>query len=175
MSPISQLSVSQADANEQLDACALSMLDCYEEILTQRSLLEKSLDDAYLNMSKARSILGCAQLSALQLPAELKPSVTVSLTKKHAATEAANAELQLKDELKFALDVEQPRGNSPTDAQTPPTCPSWFGALAPLSLRNSQRLFYKSLCVANSIAELQTRLSALQFTYKQAFIEKKCP
>ena len=67
---------------DKLYILSLVYMSCYEELLANRTLLDKCLDDAYLNMSKARSLVGCSNLSILQIPVdELTAKYDINVSK----------------------------------------------------------------------------------------------
>ena len=136
--------------NERLDKQACEMLECYEELLTERSLLEKCLDDGYLNMSKARSIVGCASLSRLQIPEE--------------DLGESRFKVNIKDEDQFELVVDQ---NQPLHP------PKWAGSFPSMSLKASQKAFARSLPLLVSIAHLQAKLTSMELAYKGLLKEKQ--
>ena len=45
-----------------LDDLVVLYIECYQEILHNHQLLNNSLDDGHLNLSKARSLIGCNNL-----------------------------------------------------------------------------------------------------------------
>lgn len=151
--------------NEKLDTLTLEILDCYDQILNKRSLLNSNLDDAYLNLSKARSLIGCASLSIMQVPSELEPNVTVNELETDAIC-PGNNEIKYK-EITYDLVVQSKQKTSDhTDNKQPiPSLPTWFGVLTPLSLKASQKMFSQSLYTIKSICELQTKLNSLQKSY----------
>ena len=159
--------------NEKLDRCAELLVATYGDILKQRDRLNEQLDSGFINMSKARSILGCSSLSAMQIPAELEPNVTVRVLEQEAADGADG--IKYKD-LTFQLSVAAPKRNDEQqqEAASAPL-PSWFGALPPMSLKNSHKAFSSSIHTIASICELQARLHSLQLTYKQLVASKKQP
>lgn len=179
------------ELNEKLDKCACLMVECYDEILQKRELLNKCLSDGYLNLSKARAIIGCTNLSMLQVPAELEPVVTVDVSEQREfhKTDLEAVNLQFETD-KFALSIaerskpnvdkknsdesddEQDQSNK-KQAETKRSsannnvipCPNWFGVLTPLSLKTSQKSFSRSLFLIVSLCELQCRLHSLKQTY----------
>ena len=129
---------------ERLDEHACRMIECYAALLAERDKLNARLDAAHLNMSKARSLLGCTRLSVLQVPGEeLEPRVTVNTSDR------------------FELNV--------LDA----SFPNWFGLLVPMSLRDSHKAFAASLHHVVAIGALQTRLAQLQSAYATLLAQKK--
>jgi hypothetical protein len=147
---------------QKLDKCAIEYVECYGQILTQRALMEESLNDAYLNMSKARSLIGCTSLSSLQIPPELTPHARVELNDDDSDYDQFN--------LVFGSNTEQ------KDDAKSLTCspfPKWFGVLAPLSLKTSHKAFSRSLNMAVSLCELQSKLKSLEKEYKQLMSEKQ--
>ena len=167
--------MSNVNINEQLDTCAEMLVNTYDEILKQRQLLNEQLDSGYINLSKARSILGCTNLSMMQIPSELEPNVTVNILENNDFSENGieyknvDFNLQITDHKKTdkdqAIDTEK---KQPVNIPLP----SWFGVLTPMSLKRSQKSFANSLHLVQSICELQTRLQNLQATYKQLLLAK---
>lgn len=139
--------------NERLDAQAVQMLECYEELINQRTLLERCLDEGYLNMSKARSLLGCASLSRLQIPQD-ESGLGEARFRVHVSDDDDHFEFEHPTQL------------------TQMNPPKWIGAFAPLSLKASQKAFARSLPLLVSIANLQARLGQLQRTYRTLAKEK---
>jgi hypothetical protein len=165
--------------DEKLDLVVTLLVKCYEQLLGERKLLEESLNDGYLNLSKARSQLGCANLSIMQVPAEdhnLKPFVTVEV-KNEMKTVRSDDEKNIninfsatvydlvyhKDEIK-SIDAQSTEQSAPQI--------KWFAAFPSLSLRQSQKGFSKSIVIAKNIAELQTRLNVLYDLYKSLNSQK---
>ena len=153
--------------DEKLDHCACLLVECYEEILRQRSLLNECLDAGFLNLSKARSLLGCASLSILQVPSELDAAVTIDIKEQTALAENY-FDYKL---LQFDLKLNDPKSANNEPNQTIPL-PSWFGVLTPMSLKTSQKSFSNSLYLIKSISELQNKLTSLQLVYKRLLSEK---
>ena len=151
--------------NEKLDTIALEIIDCYDQILKRRSILDSSLDDAYLNLSKARSLIGCASLSIMQVPSEIEPNVTVNERESDAIC-TGDSQIKYK-EISYDLMVKsKQKTNDDTENKQPfPSMPTWFGVLTPLSLKTSQKMFSQSLYTIKSICELQTKLTSLQTLY----------
>lgn len=145
--------------NERLDKYASEMLACYEELLDERALLEKSLDDGYVNMSKARSIIGCASLSRLQIPLD-EDGLGMARFKVRQFEDVDDDDGLIR----FELD------NS--DQVTPLHPPKWIGPLPPLSLKMSQKAFARALTIAVTIADLQSRLRHINDAYKSLLRDK---
>lgn len=122
--------------NEQLDKLALLMLECYDDILAHHTLLEQCLNDAHLNLSKARSLIGCSNLSLLQIPLDL------------------DASLHIDDNFEIL---------QTHDTQVP----KWFGALPPLSLKNSHLGFKRGFSLIAKLCQLQNKLKNLQFEFNE--------
>ena len=141
------------DINEELDKLAISFVECYQEILFNRQLLNNDLDDAFLNLSKARSLIGCTSLSILQIPSEIEPSVFVRVDE--------------DDDNRFQLSS----GDDETGIQKN-SC-SWFGLFTPQSLKTSQKCFFKSMNVVVNLCNLQSKLKSIENDYKKALLEKK--
>ena len=82
------------------------LIDCYSnEIIEQRKLLNTSLDDAYLNLSRARSLVGCTSLPIMQVPFELEANVTVS--SKTSQSSCSDSQQDIKyNETKFDLIIQ---------------------------------------------------------------------
>ena len=134
--------------NEQLDTLAISFVECYQDILFNRDLLNNCLDDAYLNLSKARSLIGCNSLSLLQIPSEIEASLYVDdSTETFKLSSSTNG-----DEIKKKC--------------------SWFGVLTPLSLKTSQKSFFKSVDVILNLCNLHSKLKSIEIEYKK-LLEKK--
>jgi hypothetical protein len=90
---------------EKLDKCACLYVECYEQLLAERVMLDNCLDDAYLHLSKARSVMGCATLSITQVPSEIEPSVRVNLTEQNHVSLLDEERLMFKSN-KFDLVIE---------------------------------------------------------------------
>ena len=149
------------ELNEKLDTVSLMMIECYDEILTKRNQLNTSLDDAFLNLSKARSLIGCSSLSILQVPVELEANVTVNECEK----EVTESDVNYKH-LNYDLMIKTKQKTSSNDTeQSIPSLPTWFGVLTPLSLKTSHKSFSQSLYIIKSICELQSKLANLQLIY----------
>jgi hypothetical protein len=132
--------------NEQLDILAISFVECYQDILFNRELLNNSLDDAYLNLSKARSLIGCNNLSLLQIPNEIESSLFIDDS--HDTFKLFTHDIDLKK-----------------------NC-SWFGLFTPLSLKNSQKSFFKSVEIIINLCNLNSKLKSIENEYKK-LLEKK--
>ena len=168
--------------DEKLDLVVTLLVKCYEQLLGERKLLEETLNDGYLNLSKARSQLGCANLSIMQVPAEdhnLKPFVTVEVKnemKTVRSDEEKNININFsatvfdlvyhKDEIK-SIDAEKKESTEKSAPQI-----KWFAAFPSLSLRQSQKGFSKSIVIAKNIAELQAKLNVLYDLYKSLNSQK---
>lgn len=138
--------------NEKLDTYAVEMIECYQDLLAERVLLEKFLKDGFLNMSKARSIMGCASLSRLQIP---ENTMTAQVRVNEYADES-------KDDVKAnRFDLIRETG-----------MPMWIGPFSPLSLKNSQKDFSRTLDIIVSLAEKQNRLRGLIDAYNRVSKEK---
>ena len=187
---------------ERLDRVVSESIDTYQKLIEQRSLLNKTLDDGYLNLSKARSIMGCANVSILQVPAEMDARVNVDVAPSQVEAKCEEMEgLSIQFEsLNFNLgyvqpvetvvaketdaddfdvvdkseidDEEEPKKKTPPAPVDPTKLPTWFGVLTPLSLKQSHKSFSSSLSLITSISELQTRLVSLEELYKQLLKEK---
>lgn len=151
-----------AELNEQLDTCACQIIESYEELLTQRALLDKCLDQGYLNMSKARSLLGVASLSRLQIPSELEARVRIRVSENEVekiATDFDGVDFEFKTD-KYELVKANEGGESEK-------MPTWFGVLTPLSLKTSHKSFCRALYLIVSIGQQQTRLKSLEKRYEE--------
>ncbi len=145
-----------------LDKLAISYIECYQEILFNRQLLNDCLDDAYLNLSKARSLIGCNRLSLLQIPNEFDANLFVSHeTDGHMVNEKLSYD-------KFSLVSTD--DNEDVVVQT--KLPNWFGVFTPLNLKTSQKSFFKSVNIILNVCELQSKLNAIEIEYKN-LLEKK--
>lgn len=153
------------ELNQKLDKCICLYIDSYQSLLTLRDLLDKTLDDGYLNLSKARSIIGCSNLSVLQIPAELEAKVSIETNEKVdiIKTDDPNYDFEYTN-IDFNLSVS-------TDNKQV-ALPNWFGVLTPLSLKLSQKSFFRSLDIISSVCEYQTRLNILGKTYQELLSEK---
>lgn len=182
-----ELSTELDELNERLDTCACLFIESYQDLLEHRTMLDKCLDGAYLNLSKARSIIGCTSLSILQVPVELAPIVTVETSTRKLTTKTddpnfdfeystTNFDLIVKRGLKQTnknedyndidkLEVKQDSNLIPF--------PNWFGAFAPLSLKTSQKSFARSLYLITSICQLQAKITYLQTDYKKMMLQKE--
>jgi hypothetical protein len=177
---------------EKLDKCASLYIECYEQLLAERAVLDKCLDDAYLHLSKARSVMGCATLSITQIPNELEPNVRVNLIEQNNVSLLDEDRLMFKSN-KFDLVVgkgEKVESNKKDDeaselsstlenmnisAKSPSKMPlpTWFGVLTPLNLKTSHKSFTSSLSIITSICELQSKLESLRSTYHELLKQKK--
>lgn len=157
--------MNQSLVNESLDSIALMIVDCYDEILKERTLLNSCLDDAYLNLSKARSLIGCASLSILQVPSEIEPNVTIDEKETEEQIDEnlnykqMNYDLVIKNKQKLKSTEDE------TTTQVVGQLPTWFGVLTPLSLKTSHKSFSQSLYTIKTICELQSKLNGLQILY----------
>lgn len=160
-----EIEMDKEAANEKLDMLSLMMLECYDEILIKRNLLNTCLDDAFLNLSKARSLIGCSNLSILQVPVELEPNVTVNENEREYETDP-DSDIKCKYlNYELAIQTKQKTATSSDMEQAIPNLPSWFGVLTPLSLKTSHKSFAQSLYIIKSICELQSKLANLQVVY----------
>jgi hypothetical protein len=153
--------------NEKLDTIALMLIDCYNEIIEQRELLNTSLDDAYLNLSRARSLVGCSSLSIMQVPFELEPNVTVnSNTTQSCCLDSLQQDIKY-NETKFDLIIQtkQKTSDNSNVSKPMPAMPTWFGVLTPFCLKTSHKSFSESLYIIKTLCELQTKLFNLQTLY----------
>lgn len=154
------------EINQKLDKCVCMYIESYQSLLTLRELFNKALDDGYLNLSKARSIIGCSNLSVLQIPSELEPKISIETSEKIdiIKTDDPNVDFELKN-IQFNLSAT---GSDSKEARLP----NWFGVLTPLSLKTSQKSFSRSLNLASCIAECQIRLNSLGNFYQDLLSEK---
>lgn len=151
---------------EDLDRYTCLYIDCYQELLLKHKQLEDCLNDGFLNLSKARSIIGCTNLSLLQIPVELESSV---LIKSDFNYYDENVELNYE---KFDLIVN---GNSEINEdlnKVKTKLPHWFGVLTPLSLKQSHSAFYKSFHTIVLLCQLQSKLKSIEKQVK-FLVEKK--
>ena len=105
------MTVKLESVRERLDKCCTMYVETYQSLLEQRSLLNKTLDDGYLNLSKARSIMGCTSLSILQVPVEMDARVNVDVAPSQIEEQCDDVDgLSVKlDSLHFHLGyVKQP-------------------------------------------------------------------
>jgi hypothetical protein len=166
-----QISEVKPSIDDKLDTCAIMLVECYEELL-----LKECLDIGYLNLSKARSLLGCASLSILQVPKEdlianVKVIVNEKTNKAEDYFEYNDTEFNLIDMKSLNENTNETKAEAPTILSTP--LPNWFGVLTPLSLKTSQKSFSNSLQIIKRICELQAKLVALRTTYKQLLGQSK--
>ncbi len=153
--------------DDKLDTCASLLVETYDELIIHHQLLKEQLDSGFINLSKARSILGCTHLSILQVPNDLAANVTVDLLESKVSADEQFEYGSLKYELNLS------RNNTDKIAQVSDIpMPSWFGVLTPLSLKSSQKSFASSLPLIMTLCELQTKLQTLQRTYKDLLAEK---
>ena len=161
--------------NEKLDLAVTLLVGTYEQLLSERKSLDECLNDGYLNLSKSRSQLGCANLSIMQIPAEdhnLKPFVTVEVNNKSntvKSNEIKNVNIDFaslaydlvynKDDVK-STDTEKKES---TELLAPQI--KWFAAFPSLSLRQCQKSFSKSIVIIKNICELQAKLKVLYDLY----------
>jgi hypothetical protein len=156
--------------NEKLDRCAIELIECYEDILKQHDLLNKCLDMGYLNLSKARSIVGCTNLSTMQIPAEIEASVTVDIIEEKLFFQNC---IEYKN-LEFNLKINDNKKDKNTESNLKNeiiALPNWFGVLTPLSLKSSQKSFCNSYAIIKSLCESQIKLKNLQIVYKRLLAE----
>ena len=161
---------------EKLDKCACQFVECYQQLLTERLLLNSCLDEGYLHLSKARSMMGCASLSITQVPNELESKVRVALNEQENEIDTDLEHKSKKFELVFVNDnaekIIDEAGEAAKSNKMPPL-PSWFGVLTPQNLKTSHKSFARSLYIATSICELQSRLESLKLTYQELMKQKK--
>ena len=147
---------------EKLDKCAILLIECYEKILSQRKQLDANLNDGYLNLSKARSQVGCVNLSAMQIPLEtLEATLTIDTTDQKIIDKTDQDDDFEYETLNYNVLIN---GNKAITDQIG-QLPKWFGALPSLSLKQSHKSFTKSIEILTSIAELQTNLKSLNKVY----------
>lgn len=107
-----EMTVKLESVCERLDRVVAESIETYQSLLEKRSLLNKTLDDGYLNLSKARSIMGCANVSMLQVPAEMDARVNVQVAPSQIEAQCddvVDEELSVKFEsLNFNLGYVQP-------------------------------------------------------------------
>jgi hypothetical protein len=145
-----------------LEKCSCLFIDYYQQILEERKFLDSTLDDAYLNLSKARSIIGCSNLSILQVPSEdLTANVKIEINQSDQ-----NEDLDLIDKFNN-LSIDLIGCSSSANK-----LPNWFGVFTPLSLKQSQTSFNRSLNLIKSICELQIKIQNLQFIYSDLLKRK---
>jgi hypothetical protein len=178
---------------DKLDKCVSLYIECYEQLLAERVMLDNCLDDAYLHLSKARSVMGCATLSITQIPNELEPSVRVDLGEQNHVSLLDEERLMFKSK-KFDLVIGKSGSGKDDDnnddasllssdletmaisAKTPSKklpLPTWFGVLTPLNLKTSHKSFTSSLSLVTSICELQSKLESLRSTYQELLNQQK--
>ena len=162
--------------DEQIDKCVELMVDCYTKLLDEHNSLNDCLNEAFLKMSKARSLIGCNNLSMLQVPTEsLQPLVAVDLCQ-------STRTCQIDEQVSFQHEhtqFELKKLNHEND-ELISTCqfdlnipmPKWFGVLAPTSLRESQKSFVKSFQAISTLCELQTQYKHLENLYKNLLAKK---
>ncbi len=179
---LSALSIEESK-NEKLDLVVTLLVESYEKLLSERKLLDECLNDGYLNLSKARSQLGCANLSLMQIPAEdhnLKPFVTIEVTNTKKAvtsneTKDVNIEFSsMTYDLMYDQDESNSKGTEKKEAKDN-LAPQikWFSAFPPLSLRQCQKSFSKSIVIIKNICDLQAKLKVLNDLYNSLTNELK--
>lgn len=141
--------------NKKLDTYASKMIECYQAILFERKLLENYMQDGYLHMSKARSLMGTANLSQLQIPQD-----------------KMEAEIRVEyDQEDFDDHVKTFQFNL-VDMKRSDSVPKWLGAFAPNSLNQSRNAFSRVINLVLSIAEKQNQFLELETAYKTLWKEK---
>ena len=168
--------IEQSTLKEKLDTCAILCVETYNELLAQRTRLNEQLDNGFINMSKARSIMGCASLSSMQLPSEITPSVLVDVVESKQNEidfeyNQTNFNLKIANIKKSNETVEETAEKKMTVSNIP--LPSWFGFLTPMSLKSSQKSFCSSFETIKYISELQAKLQDLQNLYTD-LLKQKC-
>jgi D-tyrosyl-tRNA(Tyr) deacylase len=161
--------------DEQLDKCVELMIDCYTKLLEKHDSLNDCLNQAFLKMSKARSLMGCHNVSMLQIPTEtLKPLVAVDLHQSTRTCEINKLVSLNHDHTQFELkkftNENDELVTSDFDLNIP--MPKWFGVLTPTSLRESQKSFVKSFLSISALCELQTQYKHLEILYKNLLAKK---
>jgi hypothetical protein len=154
---------------ENLDKCSCLFVEYYEEILNQRKLLDSVMNDAYLNLSKARSILGCSNLSILQVPnQDLSAKLKIEIKQSNDDDEDLIEKLDgLSIDLIHSEKTSQEENNKTTKL------PDWFGVLTPMSLKLSHKAFHRSLYLVKSICELQMKIQNLEKIYFDLIKQKQ--
>lgn len=175
----------------RLDELSIRSLDLMEGIITRRTLIEKLMKEAFINMAKARYNMGNRSVSSLQLPTEDSvvrakhtvvgktvhdgsvPFTEFSLLSLESGRGNADQGLRLRS---AAVDGKTPA--SPTDDQSSSEDGvakekkiqdplHWFGVLVPASLRECQKGFTKALEMVCDIASLQSELSGVCKEYRE--------
>jgi hypothetical protein len=136
---------------EALDEHTVEYIECYGQLLFYHDLLDQCLNEGFLNMSKARSLIGCVNLSMLQIPSELSADVHVAVKYKTNERDPSFGYASFE-----MLDNEEENGD------TSKKFPKWFGVLAPLSLKTSHKSFCKSIDIIGKLCEQQSRLKSIE-------------
>lgn len=143
--------------NKKLDTYASKMIECYQEILFERKLLENYMQDGYLHMSKARSLMGTANLSQLQIPQDkMEAEIRVEYDQEDLDDHVKTFQFSLVDNVKKSTN----------------SVPKWLGAFAPTSLNQSRTAFSRVINLVLSIAEKQNQFLELESAYKTLWKEK---
>jgi hypothetical protein len=163
--------------DERLDCCVTSFIETYDQLLDYKMKLNKNLDVAYLNMSKARSLIGCSRVSILQVPNEMEPKVKVIEEKDDCNEDINRYKLLIEKSLnKKVLEETNESASSPEEDDLKSTIvpfPDWFGVFPPQNLRTSHSSFAESLNTIIHICNLQQKLKYLENVYKTLLEERK--
>ncbi|XP_046993278.1 coiled-coil domain-containing protein 115 isoform X1 [Schistocerca americana] len=177
---------------KKLDLLCIEELEIMEEYIRCKVELEKLMKAGFLNIAKARYIMGKTSVSSLQLPSEDASDVTalckVVLDKKSSAEDREfQLMLDFKDQGKQVDDVTPaPRKRNITDEnklmeekpdskfKTQDSDPlRWFGVLVPQNLRQAQTNFQSALPLVIECANLQLKLLDSYDKHKKALRRKK--
>lgn len=181
---------------KKLDLLCIEELEVMEEYIRCKVEMEKLMKVGFLNIAKARYIMGKTSVSSLQLPTEDAPDITalykVTLVDNLSAEDR---EFQLLSNLKqgnaqvdsVTHSTRKRKGSdedkTPDKAleekpdskfRTPDSDPlRWFGVLVPQNLRQAQTSFQSALPLIVECANLQLKLFNVSNKYKDLLMRKK--
>ncbi|XP_066999047.1 coiled-coil domain-containing protein 115 [Anabrus simplex] len=172
---------------KEMDELSLKILQLMEQHIRSKVRLEELMKTGFLDMAKARYIMGNNNVSSLQLPTECSeeflPQYTVTAfvesTLGHALYKLNNMSLNdVEPSIERTL-VKKRKGKMDevvsisTDMQEDEESAKiidplkWFGVLVPQNLRRAQTCFRTVLQLVVEIATIQSELVFCQQKYKE--------
>ncbi|XP_043199173.1 uncharacterized protein LOC122368917 [Amphibalanus amphitrite] len=143
-----QLAMMAADSSTDKVSVAniiIDMWDLVNQILEQQTLLENWMKGGFMNIAKARYVMGQHSVGENQLPSgDREISAGLLVTRDQAPPHAA-------EPAAFTL--------SPQSSDTEPL--RWFSALPPGALRDAQRQFRRAAEISCEVASLKSRLQTM--------------
>ena len=126
---------------ESVDDIYLDIWELVNKIIQQQTLLESWMKGGFMNIAKARYVMGQHSVGSDQLPAGDR-EITAGLLVTRSGPE---------DQVTFSLQ-RQPGAGGATDPLR------WFSALPPGALRDAQRQFDRAAEVGGDLASLRSQL-----------------